>query len=158
VRASGVRATGVIVRFFSLLDVFLVLFGVLLISVFHARSVSSTQPSQRTQPGGDPGDLGAVAHLDFVYLYAGWKGKEDGRCFVLKHDGTPGREVRTNTAEDIKRILGDGKAAKGAVTPVIILLFSDQSWDASWDHTKLEAIERAWGLKITPVYNVHLGT
>jgi hypothetical protein len=145
------RATGVIVRFLSLLDVFLVLFGVMLIALLHAQVQSATQESKSTT-----NPLAEALDLDFIYLFAGWKGAESGRCYLVGSNREIGREVRTDTAEDIREILTSRAVDKERKNQLVLLLFSDDGWYSAWDAQKLQGIEETWKLKVVPVYNVRL--
>ena len=145
------RATGVIVRFLSLLDVALILLGVLMIALMQAQLRSDVKRGQSPAGG-----LVELADVDFVYLYAGWKGPENGRCYQLGPNREIGREVRTDTAEDLKGILASRSAIRGRKNQVVMLLFSDDGWYSAWDAKRLNGIEQAWEVKVVPVYNVRL--
>jgi hypothetical protein len=145
------RASGVIVRFLSLLDVFLVLFGVLLIALLHAQLQSATNEAKTPTEA-----LGEVADVDFIYLLAGWKGPESGKCYLLGPNREVLREVRTDTAADIREILASRAAGRERKNQLVMLLFSDDGWYSAWDPKKLEGIEQTWKVKVVPVYNVRL--
>jgi hypothetical protein len=146
------RATGVIVRFLSLLDVFLVLFGVMLIALLHARGKSAAQGAK-----GADNSLRAAVDLDFIYVFAGWKGDQNGRCYVVGANRKVGtEEVRTDTAADIQRIMANQAAKNGGTNQLVLLLFSDDGWDSAWDAKKIQALEKTWNVKVVPVYNVRL--
>lgn len=146
-----VRASGVIVRFLSLLDVALILLGVLMIALMQAQLRSDVKPP--TTPA-DP--MSALADLDFIYLYAGWRGPENGRCYLLTADGGLGQEVRTDTADDIQAILAASRAKTERSNQFVILLFSDDGWYSAWDASRLATIERTWKVNVIPAYNVRL--
>jgi hypothetical protein len=145
------RATGVLVRFLSLLDVFLVLFGVMMISLLHAHLQGAAKESKTPTE-----TLGEVADVDFVYLFAGWKGRESGRCYLLGPDREIVREVTTDTDDDIREILATRAADGGRKNQLVMLLFSDDGWYSAWDDKKLDGIEQTWKVKVVPVYNVRL--
>jgi hypothetical protein len=145
------RATGVIVRFLSLLDVFLVLFGVLMIAVLHAQLQGAAKETKTPTDA-----LGEVADVDFIYLFAGWRRQESGRCYLLGPNQEVLREVRTDTADDIREILAARAADRERKNQLVMLLFGDDGWYAGWDSKKLEGIEQAWRIKVVPVYNVRL--
>jgi hypothetical protein len=151
VKAARVRATGVIVRFLSLLDVIILHLGVLMLALMHAQLRSDARR------GGSPvGGMSELASVDFVYLYAGWKGPENGRCYLLSANREIGREVRTGTADDIQEVLTARRAQKERANQVVMLLFSDDGWYSAWDSKRLAGIEQTWRIKVIPVYNVRL--
>lgn len=141
------RATGVIVRFLSLLDVAFILLGVLMVILLHAE-VRRTVGQSDGQTG-----LAALADVSFIYLYAGWRGEQDGRCYLLASpDGEIEGEVRTDTDEDIQAIV----KTRRQKNHVILLLFDSDGWFPSWTKEKLASLEETWKLKVVPVYNVRL--
>jgi hypothetical protein len=151
VKATRLRATGVIVRFLSLLDVIILHLGVLMMALMHAQLRSEAK--WRDSP---PDVKSELAQVDFVYLYAGWKGPENGRCYLLGADRQIEREVGTDTADDIRNILTARRAQRERANQVVMLLFSDDCWDSAWDPKKLAGIEQTWKVKVIPVYNVRL--
>jgi len=143
------KATGVISRFLSLLDVVLVLLGMLMVALMQAQLRSSSRPKQSSA-----GQMAQLADVDFVYLYAGWKGPEEGRCYLLNPNGGIGEEVRTDTPDDIRRILENRKNQTDRRNQLVLLLFSEAGWGGAWPAKKLAAIEKKWKVKVVPVYNV----
>jgi len=146
-----VRATGVIVRFLSLLDVALILLGVLMIALMQAQLRSDAKEGRSASDR-----MAEVADVDFIYVYAGWKGPENGRCYLVNANREIGREMRTDTAEDIQEVLGARKTQRERANQVVMLLFSDDGWYSSWDTRKLSGIEQSWKVKVIPIYNVRL--
>jgi hypothetical protein len=146
-----VKATNVIARFLSLLDVALILLGVLMIILIQSQIRGEAQQGHAAADG-----LAKLAGIDFVYLYAGWKGYENGRCYLLTADGTIGREVRTDTAADIQQVLSTRSGHNERPHQIVMLLFSDDGWYSAWDPDRLAKIEKTWKLRLTPVYNVRL--
>jgi len=140
------RATGVIVRFLSLLDVAFMLLGVLMVTLIYADFQRRTEMPEQKR------GLAEVADVGFIYLYAGWKGEQDGRCYLLSPDVKLGKEVRTDTPDDIREIT----SARERNNQVVLLLFSEDGWYSGWDAKKLADMEKTWGLKVVPVYNVPL--
>lgn len=145
------RATGVLVRFLSLLDIALILLGILMITLLHTQLRST--PNQRVSTADS---LAELTDVDFVYLYAGWKGAENGRCYLLSGNREIGREVRTDTADDIQEVLTARRTQKERANQVVMLLFSDDGWYSAWDAKRLAEIEQTWKVKVMPVYNVRL--
>jgi hypothetical protein len=145
-----VKATGVIVRFLSVLDVALILLGVRMITLMQAQLRSDAKQGRYPADG-----VAELADVDFVYLYAGWKGPENGRCYRLNADREVGAEVRADTADDIEEIL-EQRAQRERPNQVVMLLFSDDGWYSAWDAQKLAAVEQTWRVKVIPVYNVRL--
>jgi hypothetical protein len=146
-----VKATGVIVRFLSLLDVALILLGVLMITLMQAQMRSDAKQGNSSADG-----MAELADVDFVYLYAGWKGGENGRCYLLSANREIGREVRTDTPDDIQEVLTARRTKKDRANQVVMLLFSDDGWYSAWDAKRLAGIEQTWKVKVMPVYNVRL--
>lgn len=145
------KATGVIVRFLSLLDVALILLGVLMITLMQAQLRSDAKQDTSSADG-----MAELADVDFVYLYAGWKGAENGRCYLLSANREIEREVRTDTADDIQEVLTTRRTQKERANQIVILLFSDDGWYSAWDAKRLAGIEQIWKVKVMPVYNVRL--
>lgn len=143
------RATGVITRFLSLLDVALLLLGVLMIALMHAQLRSATAQGQHSNP------LTQVA--DFVCVYAGWKGQDNGKCFLLGPDLGIAREIRTDTPDEIKSILTTKAVNSGKTNQIVLLVFSDDGWYSAWDSKKIDKIKQTWKIELVPVYNVHIG-
>jgi len=140
------KVTGVLVRFLSLLDVTLILLGVLMVTLMHAQIRTDKGPLDR---------MAEWAGIEFVCLYAGW-GPENGRCYLLGPTREVRQEVRTDTEDDIKKILNDRRGQTKRSNPVVLLLFSDEGWYSAWTPERLEQIEKTWQVKVNPVYNVPL--
>lgn len=141
------KATGVIGRFLSLLDVALILLGVLMIILMQAQLSSGVKQGTNQADG-----VSALADIDFIYVYAGWNGTENGRCYLLGADRKIGQELRTDSADDIQAVL----SARKASNQVVMLLFADEGWFSAWDGRRVAEIEQAWKIKVIPVYNVRL--
>jgi hypothetical protein len=146
------RATSVIARFLSLLDVALILLGLLMIMLTKAQlGEGAAELPVEAEPG-----LADLANVQFVYLVAGWRGEKDGKCFLLGPDRKWDREIRGDRDTDIKQLTqtrsGDGKP----VTPVVMLLFAEDGWFSAWDESKLKQLESVWQVDVVPVYNVRL--
>ncbi|MCS6896440.1 MAG: hypothetical protein NZM29_00575, partial [Nitrospira sp.] len=102
------------------------------------------------------GGMAELADVDFVYLYAGWKGAENGKCYLLSANREIGREIRTDTADDIQEVLTVRRTQKERANYVVMLLFSDDGWYSAWDAKRLAGIEQTWKVKVIPIYNVRL--
>lgn len=152
---ANVRATGVISRFLSLLDVVLILLGVFLVTLMQTQLRASGKQAQRGSDGSAV-SAAALAGIDFVYLYAGWKGGQNGRCYLLDADKSIGREIRTDDGSDIQELLTSRKNQNDKVNQVVLLLFAEDGWYAAWDAKRLDSLEQVWKIKIVPVYNVRL--
>lgn len=143
------RSTGVITRFLSMLDVTLILLGFLMIVLMHTQLRRKAEPDL-------PTTLSSIADVDFLPLYAGWQGEQNGRCYLLNKAWKIDREVRTTTAEDFQQILQDRKATDESGNLVVMLLFSEDGWYSAWPEEKLRQMEATWGVRIVPVYNVRI--
>lgn len=148
------KATSIIARFISLVDVVLILLGVLLLVLLHAQVRSQVQ---RSKSEDKRDEIQKVAGLDFLYFYVGWKGPEKDRCYFLDTSNLKlGREVRTDTADDLQLILKARNPKGERTNPVVLLLFSDEGWYSTWDSKRIAALEQTWKIKVVPVYNVRL--
>ena len=125
------KATGVLARLLSLLDIALILLGLLMIVL--------TQASPGPTEGGNSGGP------DVTYLFAGWNGEEAGKVFRLKRDWTIGREVRTDNDTDIAK---PSKDASGGTTRYV-LVFDENGWYSSWPAGKTADLEKVWKVKLT---------
>jgi hypothetical protein len=132
------KISGVMARFLPLLDIALILLGLLMIMLTQAQLRSDGPESEH----------------GFVHLLAGWKGEQAGRCYLLQPDGTIAQEIRTDTDEDIRRVLSEGAEPTEPVRQFVMLLFDRDGWYSSWNPKKLNDIERTWNVQVVPVYNV----
>lgn len=142
------KATNIFVRFLSLLDVALVLLGVLMIAL--------TQAQLSSDVGTPPNGLPELPKVEFIYLYAGWEGPQKGRCFLLNENLEIGREIRTDTADDIEELLNTKSRPENRITPVVMLLFDENGWYSDWDAKRLAQIEQTWKTQVISIYNVQL--
>ena len=145
----NLRATGVIVRFIPLLDVAFILLGMMIVLMAQAQ-MRSNKPKAATPQTAK--SLADQAGLDFVYLYAGSAGSELGRCYELGPQQELLREVRTELPDDMNRLLAL-RPKRG--NPLVILLISDQGFDAVWSEKKLSTMKKQWGLEIARIYPFH---
>lgn len=141
----NLRATGIIVRFIPLLDVAFILLGMMIVLMAQAQ-MRHSKPSQ-TAP--ENVSLADQTGLDMIYLYAGTAGAELGRCYELGSQQELLREVRTDLPDDMNRLLAL-RPKRG--NPLVILLISDQGFDAVWSERKLAAMKKSWGLEIARIY------
>lgn len=142
----NLRATGIIVRFIPLLDVAFILLGMMIVLMAQAQ-MRSTKPKQSAPQAA--ASLADQAGLDMIYLYAGTAGGELGRCYELGPQQELLREVRTDLPDDMNRLLAL-RTKRG--NPLVILLISDQGFDAVWSEKKLAAMKKSWGLEIARIY------
>jgi len=142
------RASRVVARFLSLVDVVLLLLGVFMIALTRAQLQSPTAPTVNEDP--------LTRTVDFICVYAGWEGENNGKCFMVKPDFAIGEELRMDRTDDVKRILKTRAERSGKKNQIVLLLFDANGWYSAWDEQKIEKIEHAWGIKLVPVYNVKL--
>jgi hypothetical protein len=147
------RVTGVIVRFLSMLDVVIVMLGILLLAMAQAQLKT---PKKKEGPAGGSNVVQSAVEGRFLYLYAGTEGEERGKCYQLGPDGKRLREVRTENAEDVQQILKQMGGAEDRKNRIVMLVVSDRGFDSMWSPKKLADMEKAWELKIVPLYNVNL--
>jgi hypothetical protein len=145
------RVTGVIVRFLSMLDVVIVMLGILLLAMVQSQL---RMPTKKVSAGS--GIVQNAIEGRFLYLYAGTEGDERGKVYQLAPDGKRLREVRTDSNEDIQQILKQPAGGDERTNRLVMLLVSDRGFDSMWSPKKLADMEKAWGLKIVPLYNINL--
>jgi hypothetical protein len=144
----NLRAAGVIVRFIPLLDVAFILLGMVIVLVAQAQ-MKSAKPTPKNIAAKS---FSEQAGVDFIYLYAGTAGEELGRCYEIGPNQELLREIRTEVADDLLRLLAlRGKRGN----PLIILLISDQGFDAVWSEKKLLAMKKIWGMEVARIYPFH---
>lgn len=142
----NLRGTGVIVRFIPLLDVAFIMLGIMI--VLMAQSQMRSKKPQQTSPMAAR-SLAEQAGLDIIYLYAGTAGQELGRCYELGPHQELLREVRTEVPDDMNRLLA---LRPQRSTPLVVLLISDQGFDAIWSEKKLATMKKNWNLEIARIY------
>ena len=142
----NLRATGIIVRFIPLLDVAFILLGMIIVLMAQAQIRSSKPKDAAPQTAKSLADQ---AGMDFIYLYAGTAGSELGRCYELGAQQELLREIRTDVSDDMNRLLAL-RPKRG--NPLVILLISDQGFDAVWSDKKLATMKQSWGLEIARIY------
>ncbi len=145
------RATGVIVRFLSLLDVAIILLGIFLLAIAQAQIRA---PKKKVSAAGEAVRQ-AVANR-FIYLYAGTQGEENGKAYLLGPDGRRLREVRTNVPDDLQQILKETTTRNDSGNRVVLLLVSPLGFDTMWPPSRLAQMEKTWGVTVVPLYNVKL--
>ena len=142
----NLRASGIIVRFIPLLDVAFILLGMMMVLMAQAQ-MKSKKPKENSPQAAK--SLAEQSGVDTVYLYAGTAGNELGLCYELGPQQELLREVRTDVSDDMQRLLAlRGKRG----TPLVILLISDQGFDAIWSEKKLAAMKKTWNLEIARIY------
>jgi len=70
-------------------------------------------------------------------------------------DGKRLRVVRTETDEDVQQLL-KASGSDDRSKRLVMLLVSDRGFDSMWSPKKLADMEKAWGMKIVPLYNINL--
>jgi hypothetical protein len=151
------RATNVLARFASLLDVIIILLGLMMVMLSAAELTElETEPSEEIiEPtaGREEFDLMQKVmekHLNPILLYAGCEGDKKGRCFLLEGNFEPGREIAIDSNRDLQRLVEESPSRR----PVILLLSPEGAWDADWGESQIERIEENWGYPIIRVLNV----
>lgn len=142
----NLRATGVIVRFIPLLDVAFILLGMMIVLMAQAQ-IRSTKSKDATPQNAK--SIADQAGLDFIYIYAGTAGSEMGRCYELGAQQELLREIRTDVGDDMNRLLA---LRPKRTNPMVVLLISDQGFDAVWSDKKLSTMKKSWGLEIARIY------
>jgi len=145
-------ATQVIARFVSLLDVMMILLGSLMIMLLYADLRRTRDRVRAEDTANGPETLAQMADLGFIYLYAGWEGEQNGRCYLLLPDGKIGREVSTSRPDDLQQII----SARRQKNQVVLLLFSANGWYSEWDNERLDQLEKIWRVPVVPVYNARV--
>ncbi|MBL8868710.1 MAG: hypothetical protein JNK90_02900 [Planctomycetaceae bacterium] len=145
------KTSGVIVRFLSLLDVALILLGILLLAL----TQSTMSIEQEKNVAGSSDNMSPIDQLNVVYLYAGWKGDEKGKCYLLGADMKIEREISTTSKDDILSTI-EKHEDENRPSTLLILLFDSNGWFDSWPDDKIKKLEDAWGIRVTPLYNVSI--
>lgn len=138
------RATGVIARFLTLLDVALILLGIFLLAIAQAQL---RVPERKLS--------GAIASR-FVYLYAGTQGDENGKCYQLSPEGRVMGEVRTDVPDDVQQLLKQANPGQESGNRVVLLVISPLGFDTRWPPSRLAEMEKVWGVKVVPLYDLNL--
>jgi len=136
------RATGVVSRFLSLLDVILLFLGILMVAMMQASLTEQESVSPDSEQS-----IESKAGMDFVFLYAGWKGSQAGKCYLMEKDMRIGKEIRTDTKTDIEELVLDGKRRK-KTNIIVFLVLSKSGWHDSWQGERIKEIEKLWGITI----------
>lgn len=144
------RATSVICRFLSLLDVALILLGVLMVMLVQVQLRGATRQVATSVQSMSNG----VVAVDFFHVYAGTHGEERGKCYLVGADRKLIREIRTDSADGLPWTTTP--QAQEQPNQVVMLLISDCGFDSMWGTERLSEMERTWGRKIVPIYNFKL--
>ena len=143
------RATGVVSRFLPLLDVALLLLGLLMIVMMQA----SLTDQESVTPDSEQ-SIESKAGLDFIFLYAGWKDAQAGKCFLMEKDMRIGKEIRVDSKVDIDELALDSKRSKKTKNLIVFLSFSKSGWFDLWTPERIKEIEKVWGMTINRLYAV----
>jgi hypothetical protein len=140
------RATGVIVRFLSLLDVTLCLLAVLMVLLVTAQYRVGHRPVHVTTLG-----LEGIP-TQFLLLYGGTYGDLEGRIFPLE------KEPRGSWRRGDKELKSKGEvdhlAQNISTNPQevrVMILLSDRGFDRAWPEERRGKLEKEWE---RPVYFV----
>ena len=136
------RATGVVSRFLSLLDVILLFLGILMVAMMQA----SLTDQESVTPDSEQ-SIESKAGMDFIFLYAGWKDSQAGKCYLMEKDMRIGKEIRTDTKTDIEELALDSKRRK-KTNLIVFLVLSKSGWHDSWQGERIKEIEKIWGITI----------
>lgn len=143
------RATGVIVRFLSLIDVALCLLGVLMFfHVFQAHRIGSA-PVKAVLV-----ELEAGLSIGFIPLYAGTSGDLEGQVFALELDNGQWKRGRRVVRRDDLEAIAKKLPEKLQSEARVLLLMSSSGFDRVWSDEKLRELEEKWGRRIVPVRHV----
>lgn len=140
----------VMVRFMSLLDVALILLGVLMIALMQTTEPTPSQTNDQLVKA-EP----VMEQINFIYLFAGWRGEQNGRCFVLNRDMQIGDEISMRSDSDISKLLGR-RQKETPLPSVVILVFEEDGWFPAWKSATIADAEKAWGIKVIPIYDVSI--
>ena len=173
---SVTSVSNVVVRFMSLLDVALILVGVLMLMLIQSspRSLAGREDAVSWAAGGaaesaETSRQVIADQIRLVYVYAGWRGDRDGRCFELTPTMKIGREISVGSDRDIRRLIartdsrgnsrgGGRREGRGddSTTAVVVLLFERDGWFPSWTAEKIQSLRQVWGVDVVPLYNARL--
>ena len=143
------RATGVVSRFLPLLDVALLLLGLLMIVMMQA----SLTDQESVNPEAEQ-SIESKAGMDFIFLYAGWKDSQAGKCFLMEKGMRIGKEIRIDSKVDIDELALDSIRRKKTKNLIIFLSFSKSGWFDLWTPSRIKEIDKIWGMTIIKLYNV----
>lgn len=143
------RVTGVISRFLPLLDVALLLLGLLMLVMMQASLTDQESVNHDKEQ-----TIESKAGLDFIFLYAGWKNSQAGKCFLMEKDMRIGKEIRIDSKIDIDELALDSKRRNKTKNLIIFLSFSKSGWFDLWPQERINEIEKVWGMRINKLYNV----
>ena len=94
------------------------------------------------------------AGLDFIFLYAGWKDAQAGKCFLMEKDMRIGKEIRVDSKIDIDELALDSKRSKKTKNLIVFLSYSKLGWFDLWPPKRIAEIEKLWGITINQLYAV----
>ena len=152
----------VICRFLSLLDIFLIMLGVLVISIASAQYQHEKEEqfaqttAQLERLDNDPElvyqrVLASQLLRGMTLVYAETAtGANFDRCFLLDEDGKPTKEIPLVTSphpSDIPEI-------SSGMT--VVLLISGAGFDSKWTKKRIETIEKTFEVRVIPLYNIDL--
>lgn len=142
------RVTGVISRFLPLLDVVLLLLGLLMVVMMQASFTEKEETNSSSE------SIESSSGLSFIFLYAGWKDSEAGKCYLLEKNMAKGKEINTDTKQDIDQLITEFKRNGKGKNVVIFLAFSKAGWFDTWGEERIKEIEKKWEVKINRLNNV----
>ena len=144
------RANIVIGRFLSLLDVYIILIGFLLITLISTKIDESNKASKN--------DINnEKMSNEFIFIITGGKENEKGKCFTIDSKGKFRKELKTDTDDDILEIKNNNGKSNDPKRLIFLLFFPDKYWYPEWTPTKIANLEKTWGIKLHQVNNVNLG-
>lgn len=133
--------SGVLVRFLPLLDVTLLLLGVvLLMLVSLAKNITEEVSNAKDVDQGTKAELGKLIGKEIIFLYAGWKDDQAGKCFQFNDDQSLGVAVDMAGGDWIKNPIGKGK--------MVALISEKGAWTAAWTPQRISKLEEKWNTKI----------
>ena len=141
------NTANVIVRFMSLLDVALVLLGVLMLALMQT-SVSTPVPADKGQAKA----RSIKDQVQFIYLFAGWEGDQNGLCYLLNEKMEIGRQVSMNSAADIESHLKRNGIERSKA--VAILVYEENGWFSEWKKERISEAEKIWDIKVIEVFDI----
>jgi hypothetical protein len=138
------NASGIIVRFLSLLDVALILVGVLMLALIQT-TVDTAPPLPKPDD-----DTTVLGNCNFIVMKAGWKDDERGKCYLLDKEMKIKREVSIFTKMEFEVILGKHEL-NSQRTNVVLLLFDADGWYTSWESPPHYDLAETWDVQVVRV-------
>ena len=144
------KATNVVSRFLSLLDVTLILLGFLMITLAQASISDGNTNANQSDKRQDS------ANVQFVYVFASGKGPDKDKLFLLEPDLKLGRQLNEKKPKEIHSIIGLPVSSKKEKKIVVLMLHDAKGWTQGWTPERYETLKKTWNTDVVPIYDFNL--